>query len=234
MADKVAGSKRGLNAGVQAVAAVVLVGGVAGGIWGLSRVLPNANGTDDPARCSGRLGTPPPPKHVSGEPKRVSGEQLCQALNRSDLPTLLGTPDEHALTADGNDSVITLDGGTKIASPEANVTLKTYSVKLSASEDRLSVAQGLDLLPKAEPRQILGHPAVLYSDRTIALTFGSGKASSGPGGIARSLLVAKDAKGGGGSFEIAVWRQDDVVPDDAALFRVAELVLPTIPGWKSG
>ncbi|MFD8737571.1 DUF6215 domain-containing protein [Streptomyces sp. NPDC059618] len=227
MADKVAGSKRGLNAGVQAVAAVVLVGGVAGGIWGLSRVLPNANGTDDPARCSDRLGTPPPSK-------RVSGEQLCQALNRSDLPALLGTPDEHALTADGNDSVITLDGGTKIASPEANVTLKTYSVKLSASEDRLSVAQNLELLPKAEPRQILGHPAVLYSDRTIALTFGSGKASSGPGGIARSLLVAKDAKGGGGSFEIAVWRQDDVVPDDAALFRVAELVLPTVPGWKSG
>ncbi|MFD6549787.1 DUF6215 domain-containing protein [Streptomyces sp. SAS_267] len=226
MADRVAGSRRGLNAGVQAVAAVVLVAGVTGGIWGLSGALPNNNGTGDPVRCSDRVGTPPP--------KRVSGEQLCQALNRADLPALLGTPDERARTADGHDSWITLDGGTKIASPEANVTLKTYSVKLSASDDRLSVSQGLDLLPKAEPRQILGHPAVLYSDRTIALTFGSGKAESGPGGIARSLLVAKDPKDGGGSFEIAIWRQDDVVPDDAALFRVAELVLPTVPGWKTG
>ncbi|MGW0970552.1 DUF6215 domain-containing protein [Streptomyces sp. NPDC002516] len=227
MADKVPGSKRGLNAGVQAVAAVVLVAGVTGGIWGLSRVLPNGGGgADDPARCSDRLGTP--------SPKHVSGDQLCQALNRSDLPVLLGTPDEHAQTADGDDSVITLDGGTKIASPEASVTLKTYSVKLTASEDRLSVAQGLDLLPKAEPRQIAGHPAILYSDRTIALSFGSGKAESGPGGVARSLLVAKDAKGGGGSFEISVWRQDGVTPDDAALFRVAELVLPTVPGWTSG
>ncbi|MET7983904.1 MULTISPECIES: DUF6215 domain-containing protein [unclassified Streptomyces] len=226
MADKVAGSKRGLNAGVQAFAAVALVAGVTGGIWGLSRVLPNNGGTDEPATCSDGHSAPPA--------KHVSGAQLCQALNRPDLAALLGTPDEHARTADGNDSWITLDGGTRIASPEANVTLKTYSVKLSASDDRLSVTQGLDLLPKAEPRQILGHPAVLYSDRTIALTFGSGKAESGPGGIARSLLVAKDAKGGGGSFEIAVWRQDDVAPDDAALFRVAELVLPTVPGWKSG
>ncbi|MFE4702176.1 DUF6215 domain-containing protein [Streptomyces sp. NPDC056738] len=227
MADKVVGSRRGLNAGVQAVAAVVLVAGVSGGIWGISRILPNSGGgADDPVRCSDRLSTPPP--------KRVSGVQLCQALNRADLPVLLGTPDERARTADGDDSWITLDGGTKIASPEANVTLKTYSVKLSASDDRLSVSQGLDLLPKAEPRQILGHPAVLYSDRTIALSLGSGKAESGPGGAARSLLVAKDPKGGGGSFEISVWRQDGVAPDDAALFRVAELVLPTVPGWKSG
>ncbi|MFJ6838064.1 DUF6215 domain-containing protein [Streptomyces sp. NPDC091209] len=225
MADEMAGSKKGLGAGVQAVAAVVLVAGVTGGIWGLSRVLPQ-NNADEPATCSKGQNTRPA--------KRVSGAQLCRALNRADLPALLGTPDEHAQTADGNDSVITLDGGTKIATPEATVILKTYSVKLSASDDQFSVAQDLALLPSAEPRQILGHPAVLSSDRTIAFTFGSGKAETGPGGIARSLLVARDAKDGGGSFEIAIWRQDDVTPDDAALFRVAETVLPTIPGWKNG
>ena len=47
-------------------------------------------------------------------------------------------------------------------------------------------------------------------------------------------MVAQDPKDGGGSYEIAVWRQDAVVPDDAALLRVAEKVLPTIPGWVSG
>jgi hypothetical protein len=225
MADAVAGSKRGVGVGAQAVAAVVLVAGVTGGIWGLSRVFPKT-GVAEPATCSKGHGT--------GSAKRVSGTELCQALNRQDLPALLGTPEEHAETADGSDSWITLDGGTRIASPEANVTLRTYSVKLSASDDPVSVARGTGLLPSSEPRQILGHPAILYSDRTIALTFGSGKADAGAGGIARSLLVARDAKDGGGSFEIAIWRQDDVTPDDAALFRVAELVLPTIPGWKSG
>ncbi|MFF7884695.1 DUF6215 domain-containing protein [Streptomyces sp. NPDC007896] len=37
-----------------------------------------------------------------------------------------------------------------------------------------------------------------------------------------------------GGTEIALWLQDSVVPDDAALLSVAEKVLPTIPGWVSG
>ncbi|GAA3766917.1 hypothetical protein ACFS5L_23210 [Streptomyces phyllanthi] len=57
---------------------------------------------------------------------------------------------------------------------------------------------------------------------------------AGPVGIARRLLVAKDAKDGGGSFEVVVWRQDDVPLDDTALLRVAEKVLPTVPGWSVG
>ncbi|MFD4624495.1 hypothetical protein [Streptomyces sp. NPDC058475] len=37
-----------------------------------------------------------------------------------------------------------------------------------------------------------------------------------------------------GSFEVVIWRQDEVPPDDAALLRVAEQVLPTVPGWTAG
>ncbi|MGW3661723.1 hypothetical protein [Streptomyces sp. NPDC005141] len=82
-------------------------------------------------------------------------------------------------------------------------------MRLSASHDRLPVSRTADLLGgSAEPREILGHPAVLHSDRTIALTSGSGKAHAGPGGIARSLLVARDVKDGGGSFEVVIWCQD--------------------------
>jgi hypothetical protein len=36
------------------------------------------------------------------------------------------------------------------------------------------------------------------------------------------------------TVEIVIRRQDDVPPDDAALLRVAEQVLPTIPGWPAG
>lgn len=60
-------------------------------------------------------------------------------------------------------------GGTEIATPEATVTLKTYSVKISASYDHLPIAQMADLLNTAQKRTVLGHPAVLYSDRTIAI-----------------------------------------------------------------
>src|SRR5256885_2255596 len=71
----------------------------------------------------------------------------------------------------------------------------------------------------AEQKTLLGHQAVLYSDRTIALKFrlGGGKVDTGPGGIARSLVVARNVKDGGGSYEISIWRQDDVPPDDTAL-----------------
>ncbi|MCX5611797.1 DUF6215 domain-containing protein [Streptomyces sp. NBC_00047] len=109
----------------------------------------------------------------------------------------------------------------------------------SASYDRLPVAETADLLGfTAQKTTVLGRPAVLYSDRTIGiiLNFNGGKTSTGtgPGGIARSLVVAKDAQDGGGSFEVVIWRQDGRLPDDTALFRTAEQVLPTSPGWTAG
>lgn len=111
-------------------------------------------------------------------------------------------------------------------------------MKVTASYDRLPVAGMAGLLgDTAREQTVLGHPAVLYSDRTIALRInlgGTGGGSGAPGGIARHLLVARDAKDGGGSYELVVWRQDDMVPDEAALLRVAEQVLPTIPGWTPG
>ncbi|GGJ05501.1 DUF6215 domain-containing protein [Streptomyces brasiliensis] len=226
-------SGKGMSAGAQAVAAVVVVGGVLGGMWGLGEVSEWGTSTDPgPAACEKPHGTKSL-KPISS-PKIVSGAQLCTALNLPDLPGLLGTPTEYALNAYGSDGFIKLAGGTKIASPEANVQLDTYSVKLSASDDHLPIGEYADLLgTTVERRTILGHPAVLYSDRTIAISFHDGKAATGPGGIARSLLVARDAKDGGGSFEIDIWRQDAVPPDDTALLWVAEKVLPRIPGWTA-
>jgi hypothetical protein len=231
MVDDSVAPERGMRAGAQAVAAVVVVGGVVGGMWGLGEVLPKTAAQDNkPATCSASTDNTLPAKYVSPT-------KLCTALNRADLPVLLGTPDEHAETASGSSGWMTLAGGTKIASPEADVDLRTYSVRLSASYDDIPVAEAARYVDStSQVKKVLGHPAVLYSDRTIAISFnlGGGKATTGPGGIARSLLVSTSAKDGGDSFEMTIWRQDDVPPDDEALFRIAEAVLPTVPGWTAG
>lgn len=198
-------------------------------MWGLREAFPQTAEDREPAACSSPNDPPMSP--------HVSAAQLCTALNRPDLPALLGTPGEHARTAAGSENSITLAGGTEIPAPEANVRLDTHSVQLSASFDDLSVAETAGLLgAKAQTREVLGHPAVLHSDRTIAISFdldGNGT-DAGPGTIARRLLVVGDAKDGGDSYEVVVRREDAVPPDDAALIRVAEKVLPTVPGWTAG
>ncbi|MFF5018944.1 DUF6215 domain-containing protein [Streptomyces sp. NPDC001165] len=214
-------SERDRRPWVQALVAVLVLG-VPGAL--LAQTALHGSSDSGPATCSSD------DKPVS---KRVSAAQLCKALNRSDLPTLLGTPQEQAETAYGSESSFKDADGKKTPSPDAEVSLKTYSVKLWASDDlRVGEFSGL-FSSDEESKTILGHPAVLYSGQTIGLkiNLGDNKIGTGPGGIARHLLVARDAKDGGGSFEIAIWRQDDVPPDDTALLRVAERVLPTVPGW---
>lgn len=82
---------------------------------------------------------------------------------------------------------------------------------------------------------MLGRPAVLYSDQTISIRFrlDGGDAQTGPGVPARVVSVAQNAKDSGGSFEVTLWRSDGLIPDDAALLRVAEKLLPTVPGWTA-
>ncbi|MGP3688877.1 DUF6215 domain-containing protein [Streptomyces sp. IBSNAI002] len=227
MADNGAGAKQGINAGAQAVAAVVVVGGLLGSAWGLGALGENSS-ERGPAVCSST-------EHEDLPAGYVSGPELCAALNRPDLPALLGTPEESALTATGGVSWFSPAGEDKIATPVANVQLKTYYVKLSASHDRLSVGDLADFLgATVEETTVLGRPAVLMSDSTISISFHNGKAGTGPGGIARHLVVAKDAQDTGGSFEVAIWRADGSLPDDAALIRTAEQVLPGVPGWTAG
>lgn len=219
--------EKGINEWGQALMALVVMGGLAALL--LSGTFQQKAGEPDPAACDASDGARPS--------KPVSGMQLCTALNRADLPTLLGTPDEYAMNASGNETTSKWADGAKTVTPEAEIQLATYSVKLSTSEEDVPVAGMVGYLGNSARNTVIGgHPAVLYSDRTVALqfNFGGGKVDTGPGGIARSLVVAKDAKDGGGFYEVTIWRQDDVVPDDFALIRVAETVLPTVPGWAVG
>ncbi|SES42266.1 hypothetical protein SAMN04487983_105224 [Streptomyces sp. yr375] len=232
MAEVVGAPEKGPNAWAQAIAAVVVVGALGGGLYVVGKN--EAKAAAEPATCSPDAADKKADQAARAA-HRVSGTQLCTALNRADLPTLLGTPQEHALTAYASDGTVGLKGGTDTPTPEGNVQLDTYTVQLSRSYDDLPVAGLEDVMTDATKKTILGHPAVLYSSRTIAIQFnlGGGKSETGPGGVARSLMVAPDTKDGGGSYELAIWRQDDVPPDDAALLRVAEQVLPAIPGWTT-
>lgn len=146
-------------------------------------------------------------------PRGVSGAQLCEALNRTDLAELLGTPGETAKTAGGSDGSVKFAGGKEVFNPSARVEFGTYTVTLSATYDRFPVAGSAAFLGNgARQRTVLGRPAVVYSDRTISISFrlDGSDADSGPGVPARALTVARDAKDSGGSFEVVLWRADGV------------------------
>ncbi|MFF1837224.1 DUF6215 domain-containing protein [Streptomyces sp. NPDC058231] len=227
MAGEIDGTMKGASAWGQAVAAVAVVGALGVGLWAFGETS-TSHGDLPPATCSG------------GEPERasrhVTGAQLCEALNRPDLAELLGTPEQKAKTAGGSGGSVELAGGKKIPTPSARVEFETYTVTLSATYDRLPVAGSATLLgDSAQQRKVLGRPAVFYSHRTISIRFrlDGSDSSSGPGVPARTVTVAQDAKDGGGSYDVTLWRSDGVVPDDVVLLGVAETVLPTVPGWTA-
>ncbi|WP_137990432.1 DUF6215 domain-containing protein [Streptomyces vilmorinianum] len=228
MADDIDTLPRGAGAWGQAVAAVVLTAVLGVGLWTLGETASSGSATPRPATCSGAEA-----EKAAG---RVSGAQLCEALHRPDLAALLGTPGEIAKTAGGGAGTFRPVGGKEIVTPSAEVEFETYTVTLKATYDRLPVAGSAAYLGDgARQRTVLGRPAVLYWDRTLSISFrlDGSDATSGPGVPVCALSVARDAKDSGGSFEVVLWRADGAVPDDAVLLRVAEKVLPTIPGWNA-
>jgi hypothetical protein len=216
-------SKGGKSEAAQVVAALVVVGCVIGVLWGLSVFDKSTGRSGKPAACEPRRSTDSPEYPM-----------LCAALNRPDLPTLLGTPDEYVSVAQPGGGTFTYADGTKDYDASAEVQLGSTNVRVADNGD-MSVKDFADFTSSsAASTPVLGHPSLTYSDHTMAIFINGGNSSTGTGGIARHLVVAKNPKGGGGSFEIAIWRQDDVTPDDAALFRIAEKVLPTVQGWVAG
>ncbi|MGW5661910.1 DUF6215 domain-containing protein [Streptomyces sp. NPDC003758] len=222
---------KGPNPWGQAVAAVAVVAVLGVVLWTFGQTSSSGSAATT-ATCSDGE----PDKSPGKASRHVSGAQLCKAVNRPDLAELLGTAGESAKNASGSDGSVELAGGKEIDNPSAQVEFGTYTVTLSATYDRLPVAGAAALLGDgALQRTVLGRPAVLYSDRTISIHFrlDGSDTDSGPGVPARVLSVARDAKDSGGSFEVALWRADGAVPDDAVLLRVAEKVLPAIPGWAA-
>ncbi|MEU9147561.1 DUF6215 domain-containing protein [Streptomyces sp. NPDC048349] len=221
---------RGAAAWRQAATALLLVPALGFGLWlwGDAQGNTPASGSEQrPVTC------------VDGDPGKqtphLSGKQLCETLYRPDLADLLGTPGQRAKSAGGGNGVVRIgSSGKEVATPSARVEFETYTVTLSATYGSLTVATSAKLLGDgAPPRTVLGRPAAFYSDRTIRIGFRPGGSDSGSsaGLPARVLMVAQDAQDGGNTYEVTLWRADGAVPDDAVVLRVAEAVLPTLPGW---
>ncbi|MFJ2729643.1 DUF6215 domain-containing protein [Streptomyces collinus] len=232
------------NAWGQALAAFGVFGALAATVWLGPHMLPADDDTAHPASCSDSKDSEDSeheklPKAYARTPGAVTGDELCEALNRPDLARLLGTPGETATTAYGNSGTAALTDG-KVAEPEAQIAFDTYTVNLSASYNHLSTAQYVRLFDIAGDRvekdvktlKVLGRPAFFSSDHTMKFEIDfSQEHKSAPvqqGPLARSLSIALDRKDRGGSYDITVWSESGALPPDAALVDIAEKVLPTV------
>ncbi|MEV4964581.1 DUF6215 domain-containing protein [[Kitasatospora] papulosa] len=223
------------NAWGQAVAAVAVFAALGAALWLGPNLLPSGDNSSPRAPSCPSGEDEELPSAYTGASRAVTGGQLCEALNRTDLARLLGTPTETATVVSGtSDTALMTDG--KIARPEAEVRFDTYTVNVSATYNELSIAQYVKLMEFGEetdvkPLSVLGRPAVLSSDHTMSIDLGSG-GSGGPvgqGPPARTLTVALDGNDPGGYYEITVWSTSGALPDDGALVDIAETVLPTVP-----
>ncbi|MFD9091956.1 DUF6215 domain-containing protein [Streptomyces collinus] len=229
------------NAWGQALAAFGVFGALAAAIWLGPHMLPSDDNSAHPASCSDSKDSEHDklPKAYARTPGAVTGDELCEALNRPDLPRLLGTPRETATTAYGNNGTAALTDG-KVAEPEAQVEFDTYTVNVSASYNHLSTAQYVRLFDIAGDRaekdvrtvKVLGRPAFFSSDHTMKFEINFGEEhKSAPvrqGPLARSLSIALDHKDRGGFYDITVWSKSGALPPDTALVDIAEKVLPTV------
>ncbi|WP_328744242.1 DUF6215 domain-containing protein [Streptomyces sp. NBC_00285] len=225
------------NAWGQAFAALALFGALGGALWVAPHVMPAADdNTPQPASCSSGE-REELPKAYKKTPRPVTGDELCEVLNRPDLAQLLGTPGETASTAFGTNSTAPLTDK-KVAQPEAEVRFDTYTVHVSATYDKLTTAQYVKLMQYGNETgvktlKVLGRPAVYSSDHTMKLEIDLGSTgSSGPveqGPLARTLTVALAPDDRGGSYDFTVWSTSGALPQDSVLLGIAEKVLPAIP-----
>ncbi|MFE7638652.1 DUF6215 domain-containing protein [Kitasatospora sp. NPDC057518] len=205
--------KRGGRPGLRTAAAAALAVALLGGLWGLGFLhLPKPGhepgGPGKPAECAA-----PRPTDKPGYPA------LCAALNRPDLPALLGTPEDRVTVAQPAPITFGTDVMAEVRLTHTVVSLLDSSTSLEDTHDMRRVYTW--------PATVLGHPAATYWSNATSVIPGG---KLGP--ATRNIVVAQDpAAPGGRAFEVVVFRDDGLTPDEATLTRLAETVLPTVPGW---
>ncbi|MFD5467874.1 DUF6215 domain-containing protein [Kitasatospora sp. NPDC127059] len=190
-------------------ATIVLACGAVAGMVALGAFKPDrVNATCSPA------GTDDPKDYAA----------FCAALNRPDLPTLLGTPDDRVSTAG--------PGLFKEEGKQARAEVRLQGTVVSLAESPVSAWSMRDgTWPGATPVTVLGHPAATSKGQTITL-FDPNRRSSQDSPTSRKLVIAEDPKDPGGrAFEVTAFRPDGKQVEDAVVQRVAEAVIPNLPGW---
>jgi len=178
---------------VQVAAALVVGGAVVGGI----------------AWYSTTGGDKKPCQAASQNANDVTGAQLCSALQKADLPALLGVP--KAPAAFGGAMTQPVQGGEE--SVHVLYTVGQYSVILSTHKPGSVKAK----------EQVAGHAAALV-------------AGTSSGHQLYNLVVSYDAAGTGFySVDVMMTNGAPMTEDDAGRLEraVAAKVLPTLPEWKS-
>ncbi|MFI2641811.1 DUF6215 domain-containing protein [Streptomyces sp. NPDC018610] len=224
------------NAWLQAFAALGVFAVLAALAW-LDPHLPSGDNTPKAASCSSSEDEALP-KVYGQRPRPLTGDELCEALDRPDLARLLGTPEEVADTVSGDSRTALLSDG-KVAQPEAEIRFETYTVNISATYDELTTAQYVKLMKSGSGQDVrtltvLGRPAILSSDHTLQfeVSLGTGGGTGGPAGegpLARTLTVALDPEDRGGHYELTVWSTSGALLEDGVLQGIAEKILPTLP-----
>ncbi|MCF2434254.1 DUF6215 domain-containing protein [Streptomyces thinghirensis] len=159
----------------------------------------------------------------------MSGTQLHGA-EPSDLPALWERPRQSGAERLRQRRSTELADGRKIPTPEATVRFETHTVKLSASYDELSVA-GTAELPGRDRAGEEGpgsRGGLREPDRRHLLRRRRG--GRRPGRASLSLVVAEDARTAAAPTNSPSEREDGMPDDDDRCFRVAERVLPAVPG----
>ncbi|MFK4546402.1 hypothetical protein RKD29_005998 [Streptomyces tendae] len=150
------------NAWGQAFAAVAVFAALGSALWLGPHLLPaDDDGAPRAASCAGGEDEELPGAYRR-TPRAVTGDELCNALNRTDLAHLLGTPAETATAVSGTSNTAPLTDG-KVAQPEAEVQFDTYTVDVTVTYNELSIAQYVKFMEYGEETDVktlsvLGRP----------------------------------------------------------------------------
>jgi hypothetical protein len=153
------------------------------------------------------------PESTDPEQRKARAE-LCPLVNRPEVLELVERP----ATVKGIATTYILGHD----SHQCTVTLPNSSLRLDVWLGHTRIADYQKLFPEAQPRTVLGRPALWTAGPSMLVNSTSKEAT---------LVVAWDRADSGGMVDLTIVRPALDAGDEATLTRIAERQLPGVPGW---
>ena len=185
------------------VAVAVYAGGVVTGRWDANPAI------GDDAKAA------PFPESTDPE-QRKAKKELCPLIERPEVYGLVEQP----ATFKGSGTSYLRESDWH----QCTVTLQSSGLRLAVAHDRTSIAEYQRLFPEAQPRTVLGRPALWTAGPSLIVN-SPWKESS--------LLVAWDRADSGGMVEVTILRAALNPGDEGTLTRIVEGAAPALPGWPA-